>query len=57
MKLHSAEHEEIKRQIEEDADQEIIDLRTQFEQALRTEKDNNLRLRGETGVMKKKFLS
>ncbi|XP_046661792.1 cilia- and flagella-associated protein 57 [Homalodisca vitripennis] len=56
-KLHSQEHEEIKRQIEEDADQEIIDLRTKFEQALRTEKDTNVRLRGETGVMKKKFLS
>ncbi|XP_054279032.1 cilia- and flagella-associated protein 57-like [Macrosteles quadrilineatus] len=55
--LHSSEHEEIKRQIEEDADQEIIDLRTKFEQALRTEKDTNVRLRGETGVMKKKFLA
>lgn len=52
-----AEHEDIKRQIEEDADQEIVDLRTKFEQALGTEKEANVRLRGETGVMKKKFHS
>lgn len=51
------EHEEIKCQIEEDADQELVDVRAQYELLLKEERDTNIRLRGESGVMKKKFLT
>ncbi|VDD76062.1 unnamed protein product [Mesocestoides corti] len=51
------EHEVTKRLIEEDADREILDLKTQYERRLRDERDANARLRGESGIMKKKFAS
>ncbi|XP_075215374.1 testes of unusual size [Lycorma delicatula] len=51
------EHEEIKDQIEDDADREIVELRTRYEDFLQEEREVNIRLRGETGVMKKKFIS
>ncbi|KAJ1523827.1 hypothetical protein ONE63_010385 [Megalurothrips usitatus] len=50
------EHEEIKHQIEDDADREIVGLRAQYESQLRGERDNNVRLRGEAGIMKKKLI-
>lgn len=48
------EHEETKRQIEEDADREILDIKNKYERRLREEKEQNLRLKGETGIMRKK---
>ena len=43
------------RQTEEDADKEILELKTRYEKQLRGEKDANVRLRGESGILKKKF--
>nr|CAD7575124.1 unnamed protein product [Timema californicum] len=51
------EHEEIKQQLEDDADREIIELRTAFEKELKEERENITKLRGETGVMRKKYVS
>ncbi|KAM7541122.1 hypothetical protein Aperf_G00000038958 [Anoplocephala perfoliata] len=51
------EHEMTKRMIEEDADKEILDLKTQYERRLREERELIARLRGESGIMKKKFAS
>ncbi|ESO94501.1 hypothetical protein LOTGIDRAFT_118162 [Lottia gigantea] len=48
------EYEETKRQIEEDADREILDIKNKYERRLRDEKEANMRLKGETGIMKKK---
>lgn len=49
------EHEEIKQQIEEDADREIIELKAAYEKTLKEERDLNVKVRGEAGVMKKKL--
>ncbi|XP_062849861.1 cilia- and flagella-associated protein 57 [Trichomycterus rosablanca] len=49
------EFEEIKKQMEEDGDHELQEVRIRYERKLREERETNLRLRGETGVMKKKF--
>ncbi|XP_036925516.1 cilia- and flagella-associated protein 57 isoform X2 [Sturnira hondurensis] len=51
------EFEETKKQIEEDEDREIQDMKTKYEKKLRDEKESNLRLKGETGIMRKKFSS
>ncbi|XP_066125551.1 cilia- and flagella-associated protein 57 isoform X2 [Saccopteryx bilineata] len=51
------EFEETKKQIEEDEDQEIQDIKIKYEKSLRDEKEANLRLKGETGIMRKKFSS
>ena len=48
------EYEETKKQIEEDADREILDIKNKYERRLRDEKESNMRLKGETGIMKKK---
>lgn len=50
------EHELIKQQIEDDADREIYELKTAHEQELKEEQDANVRLRAETGIVKKKFM-
>jgi hypothetical protein len=49
------EHEATTQQIEDDADREIVELKTGYEKLLHEERETNLRLRGEAGVMKKKF--
>jgi hypothetical protein len=49
------ENETTTQQIEDDADREIVELKTGYEKLLHEERETNLRLRGETGVMKKKF--
>lgn len=49
------EHELIKQQIEDDADREIYELKTEHEKELKEEQDINVRLRGETGIIKKKL--
>lgn len=50
------EHEDIKQQIEDDADREIVALRAMYESQLREERETNVRLRGEAGVMRKKLI-
>lgn len=55
--MEKREHETIKTSIEEDADREIIEIRTAYEVQLKEEKDANVRLKGETGLMKKKLIS
>lgn len=47
----------MKQQIEVDADREILDMRIKFEQRLRNEQETNQKLKGETGIMRKKFTS
>ncbi|KAL0279051.1 UNVERIFIED_CONTAM: hypothetical protein PYX00_000691 [Menopon gallinae] len=51
------DHDEMTRQIEDDNDREIQALRKGYEEGLAFEKESNIRLRGEAGVMKKKYLS
>ncbi|XP_076813301.1 cilia- and flagella-associated protein 57-like [Clavelina lepadiformis] len=51
------EYEETKRQIEEDADREILDIKNKYERRLRDEIETNMRLKGESGIMRKKFNS
>ena len=48
------EYEETKTQIEEDADREILDIKNKYERRLRDEKESNMKLKGETGIMRKK---
>lgn len=47
--------EEMLRQTEEDADKEILELKTRYEKILRHERETNVRLRGEAGIVKKKL--
>lgn len=51
------EHELIKQQIEDDADREIYELKQAHEQELKEEQDANVKLRGETGIIRKKLLA
>ncbi|XP_063616617.1 cilia- and flagella-associated protein 57 isoform X2 [Cydia splendana] len=55
--LEKREHETIKSSIEDDADREIIEIRTSYETQLKEEKDANVRLKGETSLMKKKMIA
>ncbi|KFW10089.1 WD repeat-containing protein 65, partial [Eurypyga helias] len=50
-------HEEIKKQIEEDEDQEILEIKIKYEKRLLEEKESNLHLKGEIGVMNKRLNS
>jgi hypothetical protein len=47
--------EEILKQTEEDADKEILEMKTKYEKLLRTEREANVRMRGESGIVKKKL--
>uniref|UniRef100_A0A061RT72 Wd repeat-containing protein 65-like n=2 Tax=Tetraselmis sp. GSL018 TaxID=582737 RepID=A0A061RT72_9CHLO len=49
------EFEEIKRQLEEDADREIEELKERYESKLNGEREVGLRLKGENGIMKKRY--
>ncbi|XP_072560503.1 cilia- and flagella-associated protein 57 isoform X2 [Paramormyrops kingsleyae] len=51
------ELEECNKQMEEDGEREIQDLRLKYERKLKDEKDTNLQLMGEIGVMRKKLIS
>ncbi|KAL2097767.1 hypothetical protein ACEWY4_006974 [Coilia grayii] len=51
------EFEEAKKQIEEDGDHEIQSIRIRYEKMLRDERETSQCLKGETGIMKKKFSS
>ncbi|XP_023325857.1 cilia- and flagella-associated protein 57 [Eurytemora carolleeae] len=46
--------EEVLKQTEEDADKEILELKIRYEDELRKERESNVRLRGELGILKKK---
>jgi hypothetical protein len=50
------EYDATKQQIEDDADHETVELKTSYEKLLHEEREINLRLRGEAGVMKKKVI-
>merc|ERR1712048_646348 len=51
------EFEEHKKQIEEDADREIIEMRTKYGKRLRESLESNMQLKGENGILQKKFAS
>ena len=48
------EFEESKKQMEEDSDCEIQDMRLRHGRLLTAERETNLKMKGETGTMKKK---
>ncbi|CAB0032001.1 unnamed protein product [Trichogramma brassicae] len=48
-------HEIIKTQIEDDADREIIELRASYEAQLQQEREQELKLKGEAGVLRRKY--
>lgn len=50
-------HENLMRQIEDDADREILEIRTDYENLLYEERQINLKLKGEAGVMRNKFMA
>lgn len=47
--------DETKRQLEEDTDKEIEELKNKYDTKLHAERDATLRLKGENGIMNKKF--
>jgi len=49
------EHEEMMKLIEEDADMEVEEVKEKNEAKLNAEREATLRLKGENGIMKKKF--
>ncbi|CAH8541499.1 unnamed protein product [Heterobilharzia americana] len=57
LKEQTNEYEVSKRLIEEDADREILEIKIKYEKRLREERETNSRLKGESGIMKKKFAS
>ena len=48
------ESNELQRQTEEDADQEILDLKNDYERRLRKKIEDNIKLRGDAGILTKK---
>lgn len=50
-------HEHLMAQIEDDADHEILEVRTKYENLLYDERQINLKLKGEAGVMRNKFMA
>lgn len=50
-----AEAVELQRQVAEDADEELADFRAKYEALLTEERESALRLKGENGVLRKKF--
>lgn len=57
MQRNLKEYEETTKETERDADQEVVEIKHKFEKKLREEKEAVLRLKGENGIMKKKFNS
>lgn len=55
MRGQFVEIEETTRETEEDADAEISGLKHKYERRLKDEKEIGLRLKGENGVMRKRF--
>lgn len=52
---HSREADETIRQIEVDADREILGIKLSYEKLLKEERENCLRLKGDNGILGKKF--
>ncbi|KOC64830.1 WD repeat-containing protein 65 [Habropoda laboriosa] len=50
-------HEQMATQIEDDADQEILELRTNYETMLYEEKELNIKLKGEAGTMRNRYMA
>ncbi|KAG5321315.1 CFA57 protein, partial [Pseudoatta argentina] len=50
-------HERLMAQVEDDADREILEIRTKYENLLYEEKQISLKLKGEAGVMRNKFMA
>jgi septal ring factor EnvC (AmiA/AmiB activator) len=55
MRQQFKEFEETAKEIEEDADTEIVEMKLKYEKKLKEEREASLRLKGENGIMKKKF--
>jgi len=51
------EHNEVRRQIELDADREILSIKNQYERILKEERETSLHLKGDNGILQKKFKS
>ncbi|KAM9530529.1 cilia- and flagella-associated protein 57-like [Salvelinus alpinus] len=56
-RIQAREFEESRKQMEEDGDREIQDIRIRYEKWLRDERETNMRMKRDTGIMKKKFSS
>jgi predicted nucleic acid-binding Zn-ribbon protein len=56
-RTQTREYDETKRQFEEDNDREVLDMKIKYEKRLKEEREANAKLKGETGIMKKKFTS
>ncbi|KZC06732.1 WD repeat-containing protein 65 [Dufourea novaeangliae] len=50
-------HEQMTTQIEDDADQEILELRTNYENLLHEERELILKLKGEAGMMRNRYIA
>lgn len=50
-------HEDLITKIEDDADNEILEIRTKYENLLYEEQQINMKLKGEAGVMRNKFMA
>ncbi|KAK9883072.1 hypothetical protein WA026_001275 [Henosepilachna vigintioctopunctata] len=57
IRQRTEQHELIKQQIEDDADREIYELKAAHEKELKEEQDLNVRIRGETAMVKKKLIA
>uniref|UniRef100_A0A667XCB5 Cilia and flagella associated protein 57 n=1 Tax=Myripristis murdjan TaxID=586833 RepID=A0A667XCB5_9TELE len=57
VRKQTREYEAIIKQTEEDCDWEVTSVRFEYTRKLETEQETNLSLKGETGIMKKKFES
>lgn len=55
MRQFGLECKELQRQTEEDADKEVEDLKDRWKKQILLEKEACLRLKGENGLMRKKF--
>ena len=54
MKEKQRDFDELQDQMEADTDQEILSLKNRYERQIRLQADENLKLRGDTGILKKK---
>ncbi|NWZ34085.1 CFA57 protein, partial [Brachypodius atriceps] len=57
MKKKIAAHEEMEKQIYEEGDKEILELKDKYERQLLEEKESNIQLKGEIGVLNKRLNS
>uniref|UniRef100_A0A8K9XIH5 Cilia and flagella associated protein 57 n=1 Tax=Oncorhynchus mykiss TaxID=8022 RepID=A0A8K9XIH5_ONCMY len=55
-RIKGREFEESRKQMEEDGDREIQDIRIRYERWLKDERETNMRMKGDTSIMKKNSL-